>query len=211
MNRSVSKLDGTCWRTLARRSRLIPVSTLLNGKGCRPSGRWSNSMNTRFQISSQRGQFSEWSGMQCGPSENSAPRSKWISLHGPQGPVSAIRQKLLSSPSSTFPHLAIRSGRQADLVAPDVPGDLVVGVGRGRETVGRDPQVLRQQVPGELDRLALEVVTEAPVAEHLEERVVAGRPADLFEVVVLARDAQDPLVVGGPGVASASRHRSARP
>ena len=28
----------------------------VNGSGTRPSGRWSNSMNTRFQISSQRGQ-----------------------------------------------------------------------------------------------------------------------------------------------------------
>ena len=46
-----------------------------------------------------------------------------------------------------------------------------------------------------MDRLALEVVAEAPVAEHLEEGVVARRPADLLEVVVLARDAQAALVV----------------
>ena len=46
-----------------------------------------------------------------------------------------------------------------------------------------------------MDRLALEVVAEAPVAEHLEERVVARRPADLLEVVVLAGDAQAALVV----------------
>jgi len=86
------------------------VSTLWKGSSTRPLGRWSNSMNTRFQISSQRGQVSEWSGMHCGPSENSTPRSKWISLHGPHGPVSAIRQKLLSSPASTSPQIAIRSG-----------------------------------------------------------------------------------------------------
>ncbi len=48
--------------------------------------------------------------MQSGPSENWTPRSKWISLHGPHGPVSAIRQKLLSSPASTSPQTAIRSG-----------------------------------------------------------------------------------------------------
>ena len=89
---------------------------------------------------------------------------------------------------------------QADLVAPDLSGDLVVLVGRRRQPLGRDAQVLRQEVPGVVDRLALEVVAEAPVAEHLEERVVAGRPADLLEVVVLAGDAQDPLVVDGPGV-----------
>ena len=91
-------------------------------------------------------------------------------------------------------------GRQADLVAPDVPGDLVVGVGRGRQPVGRDAEVAGQEVPGEVDRLALEVVAERPVAEHLEEGVVARRPADLLEVVVLAGDPQAALVVDGPRV-----------
>ena len=90
--------------------------------------------------------------------------------------------------------------RQADLVAPDVPGDLVVRVGRRGQPVGRDAQVARQEVPRPVDRLALEVVAEAPVAEHLEERVVARRPADLLEVVVLAGDAQAALVVDRPGV-----------
>ena len=91
-------------------------------------------------------------------------------------------------------------GRQADLVAPDVPGDLVVGVGRGGQPVRRDPELAGQQVPREMDRLALEVVAERPVAEHLEERVVARRAADLLEVVVLAGDAQAALVVHGPRV-----------
>ena len=86
-------------------------------------------------------------------------------------------------------------GRQADLVGPDVPGDVVVLVGRGGQALARDAQVRRQEVPRPVDRLALEVVAEAPVAEHLEEGVVARRPADLLEVVVLARDAQAALVV----------------
>ena len=46
-----------------------------------------------------------------------------------------------------------------------------------------------------MDRFALEVVAEAPVAEHLEQRVVARPAADLLEVVVLAGDAQAALVV----------------
>ena len=91
-------------------------------------------------------------------------------------------------------------GRQADLVAPDVPRDVVVRVGRGRQPIVRDAEVARQEVPGPVDRLALEVVAEAPVAEHLEERVVARRPPDLLEVVVLAGDPQDALVVDGPRV-----------
>ena len=138
--------------------------------------------------------------MQCGPSENCAPRSKWISLHGPHGPVSAIRQKLLSSPLSTSPQTRHPLRRQADLVAPDRPGDLVVLVGRRRQALAGDAEVPGQELPGPVDRLALEVVAEAPVAEHLEEGVVARRAADLLEVVVLAGDAQAALVVDRPAV-----------
>ena len=95
--------------------------------------------------------------------------------------------------------------RQADLVAPDRPGDLVVGVRRGRQALARDPHLDREELPRPVDRLALEVVAEAPVAEHLEEGVVAGGPADLLEVVVLARHPQHALVVDRPGVAARLR------
>jgi len=53
-----------------------------------------------------------------------------------------------------------------------------------------------------MDRFALEVVAEAPVAEHLEEGVVPRRAPDLFEVVVLAGHAQAALVVGRADVAA---------
>ena len=63
-----------------------------------PSALRSNCMKTRFQISSQRSQsqatpshflpaFSSAQGM-------SLPWKKWISEHGPHGPVSPIDQKL---------------------------------------------------------------------------------------------------------------------
>ena len=91
-------------------------------------------------------------------------------------------------------------GRQADLVAPDVPGDLVVLVGGRRQPVAGNAQVAGQEVPRPVDRLALEVVAEAPVAEHLEQRVMTRRAADLLEVVVLAGDAEAALVVDGPRV-----------
>jgi len=42
-----------------------------------------------------------------------------------------------------------------------------------------------QERPGEADRIVLEVVAEREVAEHLEERVVPERGADVLEVVVL--------------------------
>ena len=41
---------------------------------------------------------------------------------------------------------------------------------------------LQRQLPGELDRLLLEVVAEREVAQHLEEGEVAGGRADLVDV-----------------------------
>jgi hypothetical protein len=37
-----------------------------------------------------------------------------------------------------------------------------------------------------MDRIALEIVAKAEIAEHFEERVMAGRIADVLEIVVLA-------------------------
>ena len=45
---------------------------------------------------------------------------------------------------------------------------------------------LGDQVPGEADGVVLEVVAEREIAQHLEERVVAARVADVLQVVVLA-------------------------
>ena len=52
-----------------------------------------------------------------------------------------------------------------------------------------DRRSLGQQLPGERDRVGLEVVAEREVAQHLEERVVARGAADVLEVVVLAAGA----------------------
>ena len=52
---------------------------------------------------------------------------------------------------------------------------------------------LGQQLPREADRVALEVVAEAEVAEHLEERVMARGVADVLEIVVLAARAHAAL------------------
>ena len=54
---------------------------------------------------------------------------------------------------------------------------------------GVDAVDLGEQLPRPRDRVLLEVVAEREVAEHLEERVVARRLADLVEVVVLAAGA----------------------
>ena len=60
---------------------------------------------------------------------------------------------------------------------------------RREQSVRRELPFLRQQFPGVGDRVLLEVVAEGEVPEHLEERVVAERGADVVEVVVLAADA----------------------
>ena len=55
------------------------------------------------------------------------------------------------------------------------------------------------------DRVALEVVAEGEVAQHLEEGVMAAREADIFKVVVLAAGADALLRSGGPRVVALLR------
>ena len=84
-------------------------------------------------------------------------------------------------------------GRQE--LAPQVVGLVVARHARlahedgGVEAILRQLPDLGQQAPRVGDRLGLEVVAEREVAEHLEERVMPRRRADVVEVVVLAADA----------------------
>ena len=80
-------------------------------------------------------------------------------------------------------------GRQADALAPEIVRLVVLAEHRNHEPFGSDAEILRHELPGVLDRFALEVVAEREVAEHLEEGVVARRAADVLEIVVLARHA----------------------
>ncbi len=73
-----------------------------------------------------------------------------------------------------------------------LPDDARFGVGlvhRVDEALGVDAVRAGQQLVRERDRVRLEVVAEAEVAQHLEERVVARGAADVLEVVVLAAGA----------------------
>ena len=56
------------------------------------------------------------------------------------------------------------------------------------------------EVPGESDRVLLEVVAEGKVAQHLEEGVVPGGVAHVFEIVVFAAGAHAALAGGGAHV-----------
>ncbi|GAA2917732.1 hypothetical protein GCM10020221_12420 [Streptomyces thioluteus] len=78
-------------------------------------------------------------------------------------------------------------GGDADHVAPDPLGLVVVLVDGDPELLGVETEAAvghrgGQQLPGELDRALLEVVTEGEVAAHLEERAVPGGLADLLDV-----------------------------
>ena len=79
--------------------------------------------------------------------------------------------------------------RQAGDLAPQVEGFVVLGIDGDQQPLGRHPEFLGDQLPGELDRQILEVVAEREVAQHLEERVVPGGVADVLQVVVLAAGA----------------------
>ena len=83
--------------------------------------------------------------------------------------------------------------RHADVVRPMVVG-FVVGV------INRDPKLVfgqsvfdGDQFPRETDRVLLEIIAEAEIAEHLEKRVVPRGVADVFKVVVLATGAHAAL------------------
>ena len=71
---------------------------------------------------------------------------------------------------------------------------------RDEKAVAGKSEDAGHQVPGELDRLVLEVVAERKVAQHLEERVMAGGETDDIKVVVLAAGAHALLRRGGPAV-----------
>jgi len=85
---------------------------------------------------------------------------------------------------------------------PDLEGLVVVLVDRDPETVLGKPHRDRQEFPGPGNRLVLEVVAEREIPQHLEEGVMAGRVADVLEVVVLASRADGFLGARRPFVAA---------
>ena len=128
--------------------------------------------------------------------------------------MSAICQKLSDwnfAPPGLSPMRTHALLRHADHLGPEVVGLVVGVVDRRPQPVGRQLVDLGEQLPGELDRVLLEVVAEREVAEHLEERVVARGVADVLEVVVLAARAHAALRGGGARVRRACPCRGTRP
>ena len=99
----------------------------------------------------------------------------------PAGAGVAHRPEIVAGRDADDPRL-----RQAGDLAPQVERLVIVVIDGDGELLRRQAEIARQQVPGEFDRVVLEIVAEREIAEHLEERVVAGGVADIVEVVVLA-------------------------
>ena len=73
-------------------------------------------------------------------------------------------------------------GRDAHVLDPDALG-VLIGLEHGHpQPVVVDAVPLRDELVGPGDRVALEVVPEAEVPEHLEEREVAGVVPDVLDV-----------------------------
>ena len=90
---------------------------------------------------------------------------------------------------------------QLDFLLPQLGGLVVVLVDRRIQLVDGEFHLLRQEIPGEVDGVLLEVVAEREIAQHLEEGMVTRGAPDLLEVVVLAPGAHAFLGRGGAGVA----------
>ena len=78
--------------------------------------------------------------------------------------------------------------RHTDSVTPDIEGFTVLGINGYSQAVSRkaEPVFGGKKLPGKGNGIFLEVVTEAEVAKHFKERMVAGSIANVIEVIVLA-------------------------
>ena len=90
--------------------------------------------------------------------------------------------------------------RQACDLLPEVEGFVVFGIDGDEKAVFRKREFARDEIPGEGDRVVLEIVAEGEIPQHLEEGVVARGIADIVEVVVLAAGAHAFLRRGRAGV-----------
>jgi len=83
--------------------------------------------------------------------------------------------------------------RYTDFFDPDVGGFVVVFEYSDPQPIGVELQRAGDEIPGIADRITFEVVAKGKVAEHLEERVMARRIADVLEIVMLTTGAHAAL------------------
>ena len=83
-------------------------------------------------------------------------------------------------------------------------------IDRGIETRSGKFPAIDEQLPSPVDGFFFEVITEAPIPEHLEERVMVGIEPDILEVVVLSSGTDAFLRIGRTRVRSRDGARKAR-
>ena len=115
-----------------------------------------------------------------------------------RSPSPGRRDRCRPSPRNCPRRCAGYARRHSDLVGPDIGRLVIVGVNRYPQPFGVQPSTSVNSSQAQLDRLGLEIVPEAEVPEHLEERDVLERPPDLVDVVVLAPDPHAFLHAGRP-------------
>src|SRR4029450_11077273 len=121
----------------------------------------------------------------------------------------ALRARATRPRVALGPEVVLLTQTQDALIGE--PGDLlpegervvVVGVHRGDQPARVEREIPGEELPGEADRVFLEVVAEREGAGHVEERVVPGRPAHVLEIVVLAAGPDTLLAGGGAHVVAA--------
>ena len=88
-------------------------------------------------------------------------------------------------------------GQAGDLL-PQPVRLLVLGIDGDQQLFLGQAVFPGDQVPGQLDRLFLEIIAEGEIAQHLEESMVARGIADIFQVIMLAAGAHAFLRGRGP-------------
>ena len=74
--------------------------------------------------------------------------------------------------------------RKADLVGPNAGRLVIIEINRGREPLRSEPEpfLVGQELPGPGNRLPLEVIAEAEIAQHLEKSMVIRSPPHIVDV-----------------------------
>jgi len=96
------------------------------------------------------------------------------------------------------PREALRT--DADLPQPDIGGLVVAVVDRHPQPLRGQAEPLGKKLPRIAYGVALEVIPEAEIAQHLEKSVMAGGEAHVFEIIVLAAGPYAALRGSRPGI-----------